>query len=248
MTWDLLKLASSQALRATRSVYAAYCEFDHDKTESVSFSGAAIELVGDGVDFPLSLEMDTCTFNSTFFFILFGFFLTLKIKDNVGIHGGAVYVDALTSPFPFSFVVNASVFDGNFADNGGAVGISHPNPNMIFTDTVFKRNEARFLVQEPKSGFGGAIFITGLRTHPTKKSAQFTRCSFESNYALTAGAIWMDFFGGDYTGSTFKNNSVPVLNFEDASECQADNCEYCGGNLCTESKRSRHFSSFLGFI
>eukprot|EP01117_Protostelium_nocturnum_P020218 TRINITY_DN899_c0_g1_i1.p1 TRINITY_DN899_c0_g1~~TRINITY_DN899_c0_g1_i1.p1 ORF type:complete len:503 (+),score=172.33 TRINITY_DN899_c0_g1_i1:169-1677(+) len=213
---------SALAIVAYNDLQVDSSVFDQPHDDSVSVAGSGVIMLQNpnGGDPPSSLLITGSQFNY-----------------NVGYYGGAISVQAQDSKIGLSVFIYQCKFNNNQADEGGAVYILHPNPNITIDTCDFKSNVAQFDFVNDQGGQGGAVYIGRTVVPPTRQTVQITNNSFKNNTAFkNAGAVWMDLFGGDFTGSTFVGNTLPDVNFEDASECTAKDCKQCGGNICTEAR------------
>lgn len=132
-------------------------------------------------------------------------------KAILGRNGGTIYVDR-----GYLYISN-SLFEDNFAGDGGAIYLGFPAEALI-VNTTFINNTANG--SSNYGGSGGAIF---------SRSSNFTveNSTFIENTADYGGAIFIDYGATNVYRSYFENNRVTTATSAKGSQIQGSYISYC---------------------
>ncbi|MDZ4659144.1 MAG: choice-of-anchor Q domain-containing protein [Bythopirellula sp.] len=128
---------------------------------------------------------------------------SMTLSGNKSISGGALWME----PAYNSSLISLNVIDSTFVDNistggaGGAIYFRGTSGRLSIQDSVFSENK----IESIEFGFGGAIYVSGLRNH-----VEIIDTHIENNSARNGGGVYFYGLDGDVhiIGSDISRNKA----------------------------------------
>ena len=131
------------------------------------------------------------------------------VENEAGLAGGAV----LTAKSSRTIAYSACEFSSNTAgESGGGIYHSFSDPGLC-ADQLIEIESCIFTSNVAKCGFGGGVFITGVRDLSIsnsifKNNESGTECDASGNSSRGGGAVYQQIGNATLTGSHFEGNVV----------------------------------------